>query len=85
MHNIIRAKGYRKIFQILSLRIFLFSLTTDLPKEFKGMIMNISVSSWFLPNSEGKARRLCVWLWRWVKYFTDFLCVLLISYSREGE
>ena len=85
MHNIIRAKGYRKIFQILSLRIFLFSLTTDLPKEFKEMIMNIAVSSWFLSNSEGKARRLCVWLWRWVKHFTDFLCFLPISYSRERE
>lgn len=65
MHNIIRAKGYRKIFQILSLGIFLlFFLTTNLPKAFKEMIMNISVRSYFLSNSEGKGRRLCFWLWR---------------------
>ena len=40
------------------------------------MIMNISVRSCFLSNSEGKGRRLCFWLWRQVRHLLIYLVFL---------
>lgn len=74
MHNIIRSHDIGKSFRILSLRIFLLSFSLNLPKVFAEMIMNISVRSCFLSNSEEKAE--VFWLYRCSKTFTDYLVFL---------
>lgn len=40
------------------------------------MIMNISVRSCILSNSEGNGRRLCFWLWRQVRHLLIYLVFL---------
>lgn len=75
MHNIIRAKGYRKIFQILSLGIFLLSFSLQIyPKRLKkwSWIFQSDLASF--PTVREKAE--VFWLWRQVRHLLIYLVFL---------